>query len=122
MTRGFRSLACVARLTKVDHIFAHIWPIKFSLEEIKSFINSKVTGGRMVMLELNNAKSAAKIVGNINPVIVKKKTGRGKGKWKGRFGKDVRGEGIVKEAENDVVDKGFGVKESCLEHTCSVFQ
>ena len=122
MTRGLRSLACVARLTKLDQVFAHIRPIEFSLEEIESFINSEVTGGRVVMLELNNAKSAAKIVGNINPVIVKEKTGRGKGKWKGRFGEDVGGEGIVREAESDIVDKGFGVEESCPEHTCSVFR
>ena len=122
MTRGLRSLACVAGLTEIDHIFAYIWPIKLSLEEIEGFINSKVTRGRVVMLELNNAKSAAKIVGNINPVIVKEKTGRGKGKWKGRFGEDVGGEWIVREAENDIMDKGFRVEESCPEHTCSVFR
>ena len=122
MTRGLRSLACVARLTKVDHILAHIRPIEFSSEEIESFINSEVTGGRVVMFELNNVKSAAKIVGNVNPVIVKEKTGRGKGKWKGRFGEDVGGEWIVREAENDIMDKGFRVEEGCLEHACSLIQ
>ena len=37
MTRGLRSLACVAGLTEIDHIFAYIWPIKLSLEEIEGF-------------------------------------------------------------------------------------
>ena len=115
-------MACVARLTKVDHVFAHIRPIEFSSEEIESFVNSEVTGGRVVMLELNNAKSTAKIVGNINPVIVKEKTGRGKGKWKGRFGEDVGCEGIVQEAENDVVDEGLRIEKSCPEHACSIFR
>ena len=86
MTRGLRSLACVARLTKVDHIFAHIRPIRFSSEKIESFINSEVTGGRMVVFKLDDAKAAAKIIWNVNPVIIKKKTRRGKGKWKGREG------------------------------------
>ena len=122
MTRGLRSLACVARLTKVDHVFAHIRPIKFSLEEIESFINSEVTRGRMVMFDLDNAKSAAKIVWDVNPVIVKKKTGCGKGKGKGRFGEDVGCEGIVREAENDVVDEGLRIKKSCPEHACSIFR
>ena len=93
--RGFRSLACVARLTKVDHNFVHIRPIKFSSEKIKHFINSEVTRGRVVMLELNNAKLATKIVGDINLVIIKKKTGSGNGKWKGREGEDIGGEGIL---------------------------
>ena len=113
-------MACVARLTKVDHIFVHIWPIEFSSEEIEGFINSEVTGGRMIMFELNNAKSAAEIVRNVNPVIVKEKTRGGKGKWKGRFGEDVGGEWIVSKAENDIMDKGFGVEEGCSEHACSL--
>ena len=105
MTRGLRSLACVARLTKVDHIFAHIRPIKFSSKKIESFINSEVTGGRMVVFKLDDAKAAAKIIWNVNPVIIKKKTGCRKGKGERRFGENVGGEGIVREAENDIVNK-----------------
>ena len=85
----------MAGLTEVDHIFAHVWPRKLSLEKIKGFIDSEVTRGRVVMLELNNAKLATKIVGDINLVIIKKKTGSGNGKWKGREGEDIGGEGIL---------------------------
>ena len=45
-----------------------------------------------------------------------------KGKGKGRFGEDVGCEGIVREAENDVVDEGLRIKKSCPEHACSIFR
>ena len=74
------------------------------------------------MFELNNTKATTKVVRYIDLVIIKKKARSGKGKGKGRFGEDVRGERILREAEDDVVDMGFGVEEGCPEHACSLIQ
>ena len=74
------------------------------------------------MFELNNTKATTKVVRYIDLVIIKKKARSGKGKGKGRFGEDVGCEGIVREAENDVVDEGLRIKKSCPEHACSIFR
>ena len=72
------------------------------------------------MLQLNDAEATTKVVRNVDMVIIKKEeTGSGKGKGKGRFGENVGGERIVRKARDDIVDKGFGIEEGCLEHACN---